>query len=124
MKNQSPGPRRTVRTPENVEHVRQAILRSPKRSVCRHSAALQISDSSVLQILHKDLGFHPYKMTVVHQLKEGDYPQRAAFAEAMLEIFKDEANAIMLMSDEAHFHLNGVVNKQNYRYWASENPRT
>jgi len=22
-----------------------------------------------------------------------------------------------MMSDKAHFHLNGVANKQNYRYW-------
>ena len=27
------------------------------------------------------------------------------------------------MSDKAHFHLNGPVNKQNLRYWAPENPR-
>ena len=27
------------------------------------------------------------------------------------------------MSDEAHFHLNGFVNKQNCRFWAKENPR-
>jgi hypothetical protein len=26
-------------------------------------------------------------------------------------------------SDEAHFHLDGVVNKQNVRLWASENLR-
>jgi hypothetical protein len=26
------------------------------------------------------------------------------------------------MSDEAHFHLTGYVNKQNYRYWADSNP--
>ena len=25
-------------------------------------------------------------------------------------------------SDEAHFYLNGYVNKQNYRFWGSENP--
>ena len=28
-----------------------------------------------------------------------------------------------MMSDEAHFHLDGFVNKQNYRYWATTNPR-
>ena len=27
------------------------------------------------------------------------------------------------MSDEAYFHLNGFVNKQNCRFWAKENPR-
>jgi hypothetical protein len=27
------------------------------------------------------------------------------------------------MTDEAHFHLSGYVNKQNYRYWAAENRR-
>lgn len=26
------------------------------------------------------------------------------------------------MSDEAHFHLTGYVNKQNMRYWAQTNP--
>ncbi|GBN37906.1 hypothetical protein AVEN_265072-1 [Araneus ventricosus] len=25
-------------------------------------------------------------------------------------------------TDEAHFHLNGFVNKQNWRFWGSENP--
>jgi hypothetical protein len=26
-------------------------------------------------------------------------------------------------SDETHFHLSGTVNKQNFHYWAAENPQ-
>ncbi len=29
----------------------------------------------------------------------------------------------IIFSDEAHFHLNGYVNKQNCRIWGAENPR-
>jgi len=29
----------------------------------------------------------------------------------------------VLMTDEAHLHLSGYANKQNYRYWAPENPQ-
>ena len=27
------------------------------------------------------------------------------------------------MTDEAHVHLGGYVNKQNFRIWGSENPK-
>ena len=40
----------------------------------------------------------------------------------MLQIF-EEHDAVIMMSDEAYFHLNDTVNKQNCRYWAAENPR-
>ena len=30
-------------------------------------------------------------------------------------------SAILLNSDEAHFHLTSCVNKQNFRYWAGAN---
>ncbi|EFN79524.1 hypothetical protein EAI_06736, partial [Harpegnathos saltator] len=29
----------------------------------------------------------------------------------------------IIFSDEAHFHLDGLVNRQNCRIWGSENPR-
>ena len=28
----------------------------------------------------------------------------------------------LIMSDEAHFHMNECVNKQNYRFWSNKNP--
>ena len=30
---------------------------------------------------------------------------------------------VILMSDKAHFHLLGTVNKQNFHYWADSNPQ-
>ena len=39
----------------------------------------------------------------------------------MLEIIKEHEDTI-IMSNEAHFHLNGSVNKQNFWYRAPQNP--
>jgi hypothetical protein len=44
-----------------------------------------------------------------------------AFAKNMLEIVADDA--VIAMSDEAHFHLSGCVNKQDFRYWSDTNPQ-
>ena len=48
----------TVRTPENIAVVREAIERSPRRSVRRHSVSLGLSEASVRRVLHKDLHFY------------------------------------------------------------------
>ena len=117
------GAPRTVRSRENVKRVRQALLRSPRRSARRHSTELGISARSVRRILHEDLHFHPYKVVISQQLKPTDHEQRLNFARQMKTIFEANDNLTLLMSDEAHFHLNGMVNTQNFRYWATENPR-
>jgi len=46
----------------------------------------------------------PYKIQVTHALRERDYVNK------------------LLLSDEAHFHLSGFVNKQNFRCWPATNP--
>ena len=53
MKRKPPGPVATARTPENVERVREAIVRSPTRSARRHAVELGMSESTVRRILHK-----------------------------------------------------------------------
>ena len=109
------GAPRTVRSQENVKRVRQALLRSPRRSARRHSTELGISARSVRRILHEDLHFHPYKVVISQQLKPTDHEQRLNFARQMKTIFEANDNLTLLISDEAHFHLNGMVNKQNFR---------
>lgn len=98
-----------------------AVKRSPRRSIRKHAAALTLSKSTVHTILQKDLNFHLYKIQITQTIKVGDYPVRVAFAQNMLRNFDNFDN--IQFSDEAHFHLNGSVNKQNCRYWSDNNPR-
>jgi hypothetical protein len=113
-----------VRTPENVEKVRMAIVKSPRHLVRRHSAAIGLSDRSVLRILNRDLNFHPYKIAVVQELSDHDMANCRISSEQLHEMLNDDGviNTV-LMTDEAHFHYSSYVNKQNYPYWAPENPQ-
>jgi len=65
-----------VRTSENVDKLRMAIVKSPRCSVRRHSAAIGLSDGSVRRILHKDLNFHLYKIVIVQELSDRDTANR------------------------------------------------
>ena len=63
--------RNTVRLPENIQRVRIALERSPRRSVRPHSQLLNLSDRSVRRILHHDLHFHPYKLATAWFQQDG-----------------------------------------------------
>ena len=114
----------TVRTPENADKVRMAIMKSPRSSVGRHSAVVGPSDRSVRRILHRDLNLHPYEFAILQELSNRDMANRRISSEQLLEMLSDDGviNTV-LMTDEAHFHLSGYANKQNYSYWAPENPQ-
>jgi len=113
-----------VQTPENVDKMRVAIVKSPRCSVRRHSTAIGLSDHSVQRILHKDLNFHPYKIALVQDFNDRDMANHRISSEQLLEVLNDDGViSTHLMTDEAHFHLSGYVVKQNYHYWAPENPQ-
>ncbi|PNF14878.1 hypothetical protein B7P43_G05130 [Cryptotermes secundus] len=117
----SSGRQRTVTTPENVEAVRQSILRPPRRSARKHAVSLDISNHSMRRILHEHLNFHPYKMVVVQELSPCDFQNRITVCETLLENLPPDTP--VFFSNEAHFHLSGYANKQNMRYWSGNNPR-
>ena len=120
LKRKSPGRAHSVQTPETITTVRRAVTTSPQRSAAKHAFTLGVSDHSVWRILHLNLKFHPYKIMMVQELQECDWHDRQAACEKMLA---NVPPGCLLCSDEAHFHLLGFVNKQNFRYWAEENPR-
>ena len=97
-------------------------MKSPRRSVRRHSAAIGLSDHSMWRILHKDLNFYEYKVAIVQELSDRDMANRRISSEQLLEMLNDDGVfSTVLMTDEAHFHLSGYVNKQSYCHWAPEN---
>ncbi|XP_026684994.1 uncharacterized protein LOC113470619 [Diaphorina citri] len=97
------------------------MQQSPRRSARQHAQALGLSRTSFTRILH-DLNFHPHKIAVVQMLKPQDITRRILFCNTMKKILDDDPDIQLFMSDEAHFHLNGEVNKPNCRYWAQNNP--
>ncbi|XP_057675297.1 uncharacterized protein LOC130905701 isoform X2 [Corythoichthys intestinalis] len=120
VKKKKPGLPRTARTPQNIDAVRQSVLRSPQRSARKHASALGLSARSVRRILHEDLKFHPYKLAMVQELNPRDFIARENACEVLLGLPDD---TLIFFSGEAHFHLSGSVNKPNMRYWCPENPR-
>jgi len=66
------------------------IVKSPRRSVRRHSAAIGLPDRSVRRILHKDLNFHPYKTAIAQELNDRDMANRRISSEQLLEMVNDD----------------------------------
>jgi hypothetical protein len=56
---------------------------------------------------------------VMQELSDCDMANRSTVAEHLIRILSDDV--INLMTDEAHFHLSGCVDKQNFCHCAEEN---
>jgi hypothetical protein len=106
LKQKSSSRPRSVRTPENIAAVRQAVATSPQRSAVKQALALGISERSVRRILHAYRKFHPYKIMVVQELRERDWLNRQASCEAILE--NVPTDAVVLSSDELQGEASGV----------------
>ncbi len=125
---QRPGPRlgelRRVRSAENVQRVLELFRHSPKMSTRRASLQLEIGRTALQRIL-KAAGLKPYRIQVLQALDADDKDKRVEFAELMLDKMQNDPSflSLIVFSDEAHFHLNGRVSKQNCRIWALENPQ-
>ena len=60
-------------------------------------------------------------MVIVQELLPRDLENRVNICRQLLNDIP--ATDIVMFSDEAHFHLSGSVNRQNFRYWSETNPR-
>ncbi|GBM15619.1 hypothetical protein AVEN_95253-1 [Araneus ventricosus] len=110
---------------EDVATALQEVLCSAlgKCSARGISRTLDIPVSTVCKILRNILQCYPFKITHVQELVPANLPKQEALAQQFLAPMEVD-NAWpwnILWTDEAHFRLQGFVNTQNCRIWASEN---
>ena len=108
-----------------VQNVKTLFEASPKTSVRQGARELNLTPSAVHKTLRKTLRFYPYKIKLVHAMKPEDGPARVRFAGTMLENVAEDDSYLnnISFSDEATFHVSGIVNRHNVRIWGIENPR-
>ena len=113
-----PTRQRKARSNENIAAVKASLIDRPNLLNPRHSQELGLSQTTTWQILQLYLGTHPYKMVLTQQLKPQDYLKCREFADWALEQLAADADLgwKIIFYVEAHFWLNGYVNKQNCRY--------
>lgn len=108
----------------NVARIQQTFSSSPTLSTRNASRQLGIPRTTIAQVLHKRLQFQPYKVQLLQALHGDDKPRRFNFTVEMLERIDANADFLrnIIFTDEATFHVSGVVNRQNLRIWGTENP--
>lgn len=109
---------------DKAVQIQESVEENPSLSVRKRGGMLSIPKSTVHCIMQKILKLKAYKIQILHQIKETDYPLRVNMCQQILNLFRTENNFLdhFIMSDEATFHVNGLVNKHNCRIWGSENP--
>ena len=104
-----------------ITDVATAIVEGSQETIAGTSSArgvarqLDMNYSTVWRVLRRVIGFYPYKISRLHELKPSDYDKRVTFALSFLaRIEIDDAFPWhILWGYECHFYLNGSVNTQN-----------
>jgi hypothetical protein len=96
--------KKSVRTPENIHFVEQALMQSSRKPLSRQ---LSMGASSAYRII-------PY-VKPQQAVCEADKASRVDFCGDFEMCFEDSpaVPSSIWFSDEAHFHLNGCMAKQN-----------
>ena len=115
---------RSVKTPNNVQNLRERLEESPRKSTRRLLQEVGISRSSVLRILLDDLRLFPYKIQILQRQTDDNKAERLAFCQDISQKIENSPGLLKLIffSHEAHCHLSGHINKQNMRYWSQAQP--
>ena len=106
-----------VITEETVEKVRDVCEAERRQNVRTVAVACAISKTTVHRIMREHLLLKLYKRHFVQQLYKEDFQDRVDMCETLEPmLFNDHNEDSFFFSDEAAFHLNGLINKHNVKY--------
>ena len=112
--NSGGGSKMSVRTPQNILRVKDAIDEDKTLSVRALSLQLDIDQTTVWRILRKDLMMFPYKAKTTTSLLPRHKLERIEFSRWLLEQPADFPD-IIIFTDEKNFEEKTRPNKQNER---------
>ena len=118
------GRKRSGRSENAVNRVRQALDQNPQKSIRRLAAELNISRSTIHRILRHDIHAFPYKIQTESKLTDQEKQRRVDFARWFLNKLEHDQDFLkkLHMTDECHVQLSGQVNSHNFRCWGTKNP--
>jgi len=109
----------TVRTPADVQAVREHLQQLPRKSTRRLSRKVGISKGTVQTVIHTDLNLLPYKVQILQKQTDANKREWEEFCQRISERVENSPGVrdLIQFSDEAHFHISEHVKKQNIRFW-------
>ena len=118
------GTTRTVRTQALIEKAKVIMEEDPRTPLRHLSQQAGVSYSTARRVLIEDLGLYPYKMWTRQKLTPKNMTDRVEFCRWFLRQCEmtDAFLQHIWFTDEAHFYLDGSVNTQNNRFWATTAP--
>ena len=121
---QPAGPQPRARAiPEAVEDEVLTIFEDePESSTRQVGRRLGVNHTLVWKILRSHR-FHPFHVQKVQGLNPADYPRRTAFCQWFLAKVNDiDFPRDLLVTDEANFSRDGIINLHNKHQWSQLNP--
>lgn len=70
---------------EDIKHVRDSCLRSPKKSIRSAGRERQMPQSTVQKLLYRHLRLYAYKVQLLQAITPKDRPRRKEFTVGMLD---------------------------------------
>ena len=113
-----------MKTPNNVQNLRERFEESPRQSTRRLSQEVGISRSPATRILHDDLKLFPYKVQILQRQTDDNKTELMAFCQDISQKIENSPGLLNLIffKDEAHCLLSGHINKQNMHCWSQAHP--